>query len=157
MGVWWSYLFSQLSLLKQTLPVPTIKPLPFLAKLKAMSTIAVVLLMCLFLMLKILFLSYFLISLSLFYFPFNAYLNLLLFYITIQYFLKDVSLPSTFSILLYLIFCLKSSINGFLSYLPSLAVLLNFCTNFSIILLLYSTFFNSATFNISLSSTKFLL
>ena len=122
-----------------------------------MSTIAVVLLMCLFLMLKILFLSYFLISLSLFYFSSNAYLNLLLSYITIQYFLKDVSLPSTFSILLYLISCLKSSINGFLSYLLSLAILLNFCTNFSIVLLLYSTFFKSATFNISLSSTKFLL
>jgi len=122
-----------------------------------MSTIAVVLLMCLFLMLKILFLSYFLISLSLFYFPFNAYLNLLLSYITIKYFLKDVSLPSTFSILLYLISCLKSSINDFLSYLLSLAILLNFCTNFSIVLLLYSTFFNSATFNITLSSTKFLL
>jgi len=122
-----------------------------------MSTIAVVLLMCLFLILKTLFLSYFLISLSLFYFSSNAYLNLLLSYITIQYFLKDVSLPSTFSILLYLISCLKSSINGFLSYLLSLAILLNFCTNFSIVLLLYSTFFKSATFNISLSSTKFLL
>ena len=122
-----------------------------------MSTIAVVLLMYLFLILKTLFLSYFLISLSLFYFSSNAYLNLLLSYITIQYFLKDVSLPSTFSILLYLISCLKSSINGFLSYLLSLTILLNFCTNFSIVLLLYSTFFNSATFNISLSSTKFLL
>ena len=116
-----------------------------------MSTVAVVLLMCLSLMLKTLFLSYSLISLSPFYFPSNVYLNLLLSYITIQYFQEDISLLSTFSILLYLIPCLKSSINSFLSYLLPLTVLLNFCTNFSIVLLFYSTFLISATFNISLS------
>ena len=41
---------------------------------------------------------------------------------------------------------LNSFINALLSYLLFFTALLNFCTNSSIVLLLYSTFFNSATF-----------
>ena len=46
---------------------------------------------------------------------------------------------------------LNSFINTLLSYLLFFTALLNFCTNSSIVLLLCSTFFNSATFIISLS------
>ena len=48
--------------------------------------------------------------------------------------------------------CLNSSINGLLSYLLSLAALLNSYMNSSIIFPSYSSLFNSAIFDLSLSS-----
>ena len=77
-------------------------------------------------------------------------------FVTLSYYclmlLEDHSTSISFLLIILFIPLLNSSTNSLSLYLLLLTALLNFCTNFSIILFFYSTLFNSTTFIVLLFS-----